>query len=144
MGDNNGGEERKPKRGSYLTAAFVNVVLLIMVTRLAGWNISFLTEKFSRVLWAFYLYLGVQVAGSLVMSRYPTRELHTQLDIAYRGLSALVTLVLLVVFPFDFSTLKIAWFAMVVRVLLGLICAGTVIGGLTQLRRLSRMRREEE
>lgn len=127
-----------------MTAAFVNVILLIMVTRLSGWEISFLTEKFSSVLWAFYLYLGVQVAGSLVMSRYATRELHTQLDIVYRGLSALATLVLLVVFPFDFSTLEIAWFAVVVRILLGLIFAGTVFGALRQLRRLMLMRREAE
>jgi hypothetical protein len=144
VGDNNGGEERKPRRGSYLTAAFVNVILLIMVTRLSGWEISFLTGEFTRVLWAFYLYLGVQVAGSLVMSRYGTRELHLQLDIAYRGLSVLVTLVLLVVFPFDFSALEMPWFAVVVRVLLGLICAGTLAGALRRLRRLGRMRREEE
>ena len=142
--DNSGEETRKPKPGSYLTAAFVNVILLIVVTRVSGWEISFLTDKFSRVLWAFYLYLGVQVAGSLVMSRYGTRELHTQLDIAYRGLSGLVTLVLLLVFPFDFSTLDLAWVAVVVRVLLVLIFAGTVFGALRQLRRLSQMRREPE
>lgn len=147
MGDNSkadGGEERKPRRGNYLTAAFINVILLIVVTRLAGWEISFLTEEFSRVLWAFYLYLGVQVAGSLVMSRYGTRDLHLQLDIAYRGLSVLVTLVLLVVFPFDFSSLGIAWFDEVVRVFLGLISAGTLVTALRQFRRLKRLRCQDQ
>jgi hypothetical protein len=118
---------RQGARAGYVAAAAVNGILLWLIHVWPGWDaVPFLTADFELVLWLVDLSLVVAIVLNLVYLVRDPRWL--------TAAGAVVTLVvglagavrMLQVFPFDFGGSD--FWPMVVRILLWVGIAGSVIG----------------
>ena len=121
------------KRSNYIAAAIVNAVLVVVVNKIPGWNIGFITGGFTGVLWALNLSFGVQIAGNAVLVAYHPLHLHYAVNVVFSAAGALSSYVVYREFPFDFSGTSVPWFDTVARVVLIAGIAGSMIGGVIQL-----------
>ena len=128
------------RRTGYLVAALVNAAMLYAINRWPGWDaVPFLTARTEDVLPAVNAsILAGLVANALYLWHDPQwiRALGDVVTTAF-GLFALTRL--WAVFPVEFADGGFDW-ALVVRILLGLGIAGSVIGILAGLARLVRAR----
>lgn len=121
------------RRGGYLVAVLVNVVLLLLVTGSPGWRaLGFLTEETQQVIG---LVVAALIAGAVV------NFINLILDIAWvKAVGDIVTSVYALavltrlwrLFPFDFGSSGVDW-DLVTRVLIVAAIAGCVLGVVVEL-----------
>lgn len=124
------------RRFGYAVAVAVNAVLLYLINDRPGWEVvPFLTDDMGQVLRLLNASLAAGVVANLVYLAHDAPWLVAAGGVVTTGVGLATLVRLWQVFPFDFGTGS-GW-GVVVRVLLLLAIAGSVIGVLAQLVALS-------
>ncbi|WP_205650728.1 hypothetical protein [Actinoplanes solisilvae] len=119
-------------RTGYAVAAAVNAVLLYLVNARPGWEaLPFLTAETVHVLVMVNVSLAVGLAANLVYLVRPSSSLVPAGGIVTTGIGLAVLVRFWQVFPFDFGAGS--WWTTVMRVLLILGIAGSIIAVPVQL-----------
>ena len=104
------GRLRVPTRSGYVVAIVLNLAFLFVVNNLLAWDlIPFLTGDFARVLWILDLSLLATIAVNLVYLGYDPAWFKSVCQIFLGGISMLVSIRMLQVFPFDFTRYQFDW-----------------------------------
>ena len=119
----------KPRRrmADYIFSVIFNIIFLVVVNKVPGWNIAFITDSFPDILWAVNTSLAVSIAGNLILIFFHPRFLHHLLNAVFSAFGILVASVMLSVFPFDFTDLVGDWLNILVRIALIVGIIGSVI-----------------
>lgn len=132
----------KEKKTSDLVASVVfNVIFLVFVNTVPLWQQStrgVVLETWSSVLWAMNVSIGSQIAGNLFLLFYRPRWLSELLGAVFAATGLLSIIVFFIVFPLDFSKVVGPWLNTLVKILLMLGMAGSLIGFIVQLVRFLR------
>ena len=126
------------RRAGYVIAVLVNAVLLWLINVSPGWQtLSWITDRFADVVWVINLSLIASIVANAIYVAYdpPRFRAACQIVISLIGLGASV--LLLQVFPFDFSAYTLPW-ATVARVVLVIAIVGSAISVLVEVVRLVR------
>lgn len=117
---------RVPTRSGYVVAIVLNLALLFVANNLLGWDlIPFLTGDFARVLWILNVSLLAKIAVNLAHLWYDPAWFKSVCQICLGGISMLVSIRMLQVFPFDFTGSGFDWEPVARFVLiLGVIAVG--------------------
>jgi hypothetical protein len=126
------------RRSGYLVAAALNVVVLYLAFVEPGWRaVPFLTEETSQVLGLFAFSLVTGIVWNLLYVGYERRWFKALGDLVTTIIGLAVLVRIWQVFPFDFGGSSTDW-AMIVRVVLAVAIAGSVIGVVVQVGSLVR------
>lgn len=121
-----------------MIGAAINATLIYVVNNLLAWDLlPFLTSDFDRVVGLVTVSLGAGVVCNgayVVHDGVPFKPL---CEIVMAGISMVVTVRVLQVFPFDFSAYEFEW-GTLARVILIAAIVGIAIGILVELSRLAR------
>jgi len=120
---------RTPRRrmSDYIFAVIFNIAFLVVVNKVPDWNILFITDSFTDILWAVNTSLAVSLAGNLILIFFHPRFLHHLLNAVFAVFGILAASVMLSVFPFDFSQVTGEWLNIVVRIALIVGIVGSAI-----------------
>lgn len=101
---------RVPTRPGYAMAIVVNAALLFVANNLLDWDlIPFLTGDFTRVLWIIDVSLLATIVVNLVYLWYDPVWFKSVCQTCLGGISMLVSIRMLQVFPFDFTGYQFDW-----------------------------------
>jgi len=104
------GRLRVPTRSGYVMAIVLNLALLFVANNLLGWDlIPFLTGDFTRVLWILTVSLLATITVNLAYLWYDPAWFKSVCQICLGGISMLVSIRMLQVFPFDFTGSQFDW-----------------------------------
>ena len=125
--------KKQNRKIGYLFTIVINAVLIYVFNNLLNWGVPFLTDDFTRVLWAFDISFGVTIFLNF------TYLIHD--GIRYRHLGQMVMAViaifvlwlLLIIFPFTFAGEPWAFWVKLACIL-GM--AGSAIGFIVELVKL--------
>jgi hypothetical protein len=131
-------ETRRMARSiGYGIAVLINLALIYIVRNITDWDFArFLTEDFDALVPLITVSLSVSVAVNVIYMFDDRPTIKSAGQIAVNLISIFVTIQILQVFPFDFSTYMFDW-SVIVRVLLILAIVGSVIGTLAEVRKLT-------
>lgn len=127
--ENNHVHSRMPRKrmSDYIAAVIFDIIFLVVVNKIPGWNISFITEAFPDILWAVNTSMAVSLAGNLILIFFHPRFLHHLFNAVFAIFGILATSVILSVFPFDFSVVVGDWLNILVRIILIVGIVGSAI-----------------
>jgi hypothetical protein len=94
---------RRSKRGDYIGAIVVSIIMLWVVNKIPGWHWGFIRDNYMVILWILNANLLVQIAGNAVMLLLEYRVVRRLGVIATEAASFVTQLVLYYIYPFDFS-----------------------------------------
>jgi len=142
------GEGRKDKDrsvGAYIAGVVANAIVLFLVNKVPDWNLPFITNGYTAVLWALNLSILVQIGGNALLIFVHPRFLHYLAQTVFNVFSLLAIVVVVAVFPLDFSFIT-GVINPIVRIAL---IVGAVATGITAIVNLLRavgslLRRPEE
>lgn len=121
------------RRFGYLVAIAVNVGLIFLINEWPGWgSVPFLTEDTETVIPLLNAALVISIVANAIYVIADPRWLRALGDAVTATVSFIVILVVLRVFPFDFSTYSFDW-AMLVQVMLGVGLIGCLVGVIASL-----------
>jgi hypothetical protein len=104
------GQLRVPRRSGYAIAIVINVAFLFVANNLLDWDlIPFLTSDFTRVLWIINVSLLATIVVNLAYLWYDPAWFKSVCQICLGGISMLVSIRMLQVFPFDFTRYQFDW-----------------------------------
>lgn len=121
-----GGDERERTPAAYSGSAVAGIILIWLFNAIPGWELRFITDDVTAVLWAINLSLGVQLAGNLLLLFVHPRFLHHLVQVLFAAVSLLALVIILTVYPFRFEGVV----AQAVPIVLYVAIGGTVIGGI--------------
>ena len=125
-------------RGGNVGSALVNAAMLWGINIWPGWQVlPFLTSDMTRVLGTINASLTAGIVVNLVFVVIRNRGIMALGNLVVLGIGLAAVLRLWEVFPFDFGDSWSGW-PVVVRVLLGLGIAGSIIGALVEIGALFR------
>ncbi|HVP17910.1 MAG TPA: hypothetical protein VMU36_02875 [Spirochaetia bacterium] len=132
---------KEKKTGDYVGAVVANIIVLVFVNTLLLWRQStqgIVLESWADVLWALDISLGAQIFGNLLLCFYrpPWFSALIRAFLAAAGLMSII--VFYIVFPLDFSHAVGAWLNTLLKVVLIVGMAGSVIGLVIELVRFIR------
>ena len=126
-------------RVGYMAAIAVNVVLLYIVNVFVNPDsVPFLTAEWSSVLWLIDLSLVAGIVANAIYLWYDAAWFKAIGDATLAGLTLVVAVQVLRVFPFDFTGYDFNW-ATTVRVVLICAVVGSAIAVLANLIQLTRL-----
>ncbi len=131
-------EGPKPgRRVGYAVAILVNAVFLYVVNNLVDWDISWITDDFSRLVWLFNLSLGVTIAVNVIYLFFDPPWFKSLAQIGMLSISLILAVRLWQVFPVEFTG-DFPWTG-IFRVALVVGIVGVSIGILVELVKLIRI-----
>jgi len=120
-------------RGGNVGSALVNAAMLWGINIWPGWQVlPFLTSDMTRVLGIINASLTAGIVANLIFVVIRNRGIMALGNLVVLGIGLAAVLRLWEVFPFDFGDSWSGW-PVVVRVLLGLGIAGSIIGALVEI-----------
>ena len=120
-------------RGGNVGSALVNAAMLWGINIWPGWQVlPFLTSDMTRVLGIINASLTAGIVANLIFVVIRSRGIMALGNLVVLGIGLAAVLRLWEVFPFDFGDSWSGW-PVVVRVLLGLGIAGSIIGALVEI-----------
>lgn len=120
-------------RGGNVVSALVNAAMLWGINIWPGWQVlPFLTADMTRVLGIINASLIAGIVANLVFVVIRNRGIMALGNLVVLGIGLAAVLRVWEVFPFDFGDSWSGW-PVVVRVLLGLGIAGSIIGALVEI-----------
>lgn len=128
-------EERTEKNrsvGSYVVAVVANAVVLWLVNKAPDWNLRFLTDSYPAVLWALNLSILVQLVGNAFLVFFHPRFFHYFAQAVFNVVTVLATVILVSVYPLDFSFLA-GIIDTIVRIVLIIAAVGAAISAIVNL-----------
>ena len=134
--DDSAKNTRKSKLPEYIAGVIINSILLFVVNKVPSWNLSFITENFSNILWVLTLSLGVQVFFNFILIFYHTLFFHHLINLIFNIVSIFALAGVYHVFPFDFSQTTVGWLGTFARVIILIAIVATAISGFVHVFRL--------
>jgi hypothetical protein len=120
-------------RGGNVGSALVNAAMLWGINIWPGWQVlPFLTSDMTRVLGIINASLTAGIVANLIFVVIRNRGIMALGNLVVLGIGLAAVLRLWEVFPFDFGDSWPGW-PVVMRVLLGLGIAGSIIGALVEI-----------
>jgi hypothetical protein len=120
-------------RGGNVGSALVNAAMLWGINIWPGWQVlPFLTSDMTRVLGIINASLTAGIVANLIFVVIRNRGIMALGNLVVLGIGLAAVLRMWEVFPFDFGGSWPGW-PVVVRVLLGLGIAGSIIGALVEI-----------
>jgi len=115
-------DDKKEKWYDYLIAIFINLLFLYIVNNLLYWNLSFIAESFTDVLWAVNLSLIVAIVANVSFVLYdpPWFKIISKLIMSFTALVA--AFVILTVFPFVINQFILA-VGLKILIIIGIVAA---------------------
>ena len=124
------------RRSGYGAAVVVNLIILYVINNLPGWDwLRFLTDDFGGLLWLINISLVATVLVNLFWLGYDPAWFRSLSQVGLNLISAVVTVRLYQVFPFDFSTYEFNW-APLARLVMILTMVGLAVGTIAELVKL--------
>lgn len=121
------------RRFGYVVAIAVNVALIFVINEWPGWaTVSFLTSETETIIPIVNASLVIAIVVNAVYLISDPRWLRAMGDAVTAAVSFFVILVVLRVFPFDFTDYSFDW-AMLVQVLLVVGMIGSLVGVIANL-----------
>jgi hypothetical protein len=115
-------------RVGYVIAVAINAVLLILINVSPGWQtLPWITDSFTQVLGLLNLSIWLNLLANMMYLVYDGRRFKAATQAVLLAVSLAVTVRLLAVFPFDFTSYSFNWGALM-RVVLIIGIAGSAIG----------------
>lgn len=96
-------EEKPVKKSEYIFSIIANLILLYIANNLLNWNISFITDVFTQVLWIINLSIVVTILGNVMFLVYDPSWFRHLTKAVMNTFGFIVTYTLYIVFPFSFS-----------------------------------------
>ena len=124
--------EKDRSVGAYIAGVVANAIVFFLVNKVPDWNLPFITDGYPAVLWAMNLSILVQIGGNALLIFIHPRFLHYLGQTVFNVFSLLAIIVLVAVYPFDFSFLGGVINA-IVRIALIVGAVATGIGGIVNL-----------
>jgi hypothetical protein len=127
---------REKKTGDYVGAVVANVIVLVFVNTLLLWRQStqgIVLESWADVLWALDASLGAQIAGNFLLCFYRPQWFSAIIRAFLAAAGLMSIIVFYVVFPLDFSHVVGAWLNALMKIVLIVGMAGSVIGIVIEL-----------
>ena len=128
---------RASLRFGYVVAIAINVALLVIVNNALDWElVEFLTDDFAQLtgLISFSLVATIVANAGFMVADRPRIKAPTQAALNIIGV--VVSVRILQVFPFDFSTYDFDW-GIVARGVLILAIAGSAVGAIVEFARFA-------
>ena len=97
--------EKDRSVGTYIAGVVANAIVLFLVNKVPDWSLPFITDGYPAVLWAMNLSILVQIGGNALLIFVHPRFLHYLAQTVFNVVSLLAIIVLVAVFPLDFSFL---------------------------------------
>ena len=119
--------DKNGKRAGHVVSLGINIAILVVMNRLAHWNLSFLLESYRDVLWAINLSLGVQIGVYAILAVHPSPVFRSIGQVLIGAFSIVALAVILKVFPVDFSVAVGPWLNTVFRVVLIVGIVGSAV-----------------
>jgi hypothetical protein len=127
-------ENQKPEKkksqpnslANYIAGAVFNGVFIFLVNKIPDWNLAFISDGYSQVLWALNLSLIAQTAGNLVLIFYHPLLVHHIGNLLFSVLGFIAIVVLYTVFPFNLADSQ-NWLRILLRVVMIVGMVGTAI-----------------
>lgn len=137
--------EKERSVGAYIAGVVANAIVLFLVNEAPDWNLPFLTDGYTAVLWALNLSILVQIAGNFLLIFLHPRFLHYLAQTVFSVVSLLAIIILAAVFPFDFTFLS-GGINPIVRIAFIIGACATAISAIVNLLRAigSLLRRHKE
>lgn len=95
--------EKEERWYSYLFAIIANLIFLYIVNNLLYWNLSFIADSFSSVLWAINLSLIVALVANVSFILYDQAWYKHTAKIIMGFTTLIASYILLTVFPFNLT-----------------------------------------
>lgn len=118
--------------GAYIAAVVANAIVLWLVNTAPNWDLPFLTNGYPAVLWAVNLSILVQIVGNALLVFVHPPFLHYLGKAAFNAVSVLAMVVLVAVYPLDFSFLA-AFVDTLVRIALIVGAVGTALAAVVNV-----------
>lgn len=126
------------RRTGYVVAIVMNLLLLYVANNLLDWNVlSFLTAAFGSVVWLINLSLAGTILANVVWLGYDVAWFKALSQIGLNLISAVVSIRMYQVFPFDFSQSQFDW-APITRLVIIFTLIGLVLATIAELVKLAR------
>lgn len=128
---------RALRRFGYVIAIAVNLVLLVIVNNMLEWDLfAFLTDDFSRLTGLISFSFVATILANVGFIITDRAQIKAPTQAALNLIGVVVSVRMLQVFPFDFSTYEFDW-AVVVRGVLIIAIAGSAVGAIVELTRFA-------
>ncbi|MFC2101847.1 hypothetical protein ACFLS7_02535 [Bacteroidota bacterium] len=96
---------RRRHRGEAIWSIIWNLIFLYIVNKVPEWDLPFINDKYTTVLWILNLNLVLQIIGWTLILFLDFNWLWHLIRAVLDAASVVVLLVLYFLYPFDFSTL---------------------------------------
>ena len=133
-----GRSRRTGRRAGYVVAIIVNLLVLGFINTWPGWeSFDFVTADAADVVPLINLSIGVSILVNLVYLVADAPRIKAIGEMVTSAVAMVVSVIVLRVFPFDFSAYAFPW-ELVTRVILVIAVIGSGISGLINLSRAIR------
>ncbi|HNY01165.1 MAG TPA: hypothetical protein PKG48_01190 [Bacteroidales bacterium] len=95
--------KRKSRTGDYIAAIILNLIFLWIVNKVPDWKPGFIRDNYMVVLWVLNVNIFVQLGCNLLMLLAGVWVVRRLARIIMESASFVTTMVLLYIYPFDFS-----------------------------------------
>jgi hypothetical protein len=100
----------RSRTGEYIAAIIFNLVFLWIVNNIQAWNIGFIKDNFSVVVWILNINILVQIGGNVLMLLSSLSAIRYLSQVVIESASFITQMVLFYIYPFDFSNFHgMAW-----------------------------------
>ncbi len=127
----------KSRRGEYIGAIIFNLLFLWIVNNIQEWNLGFIKDNFSVVLWILNLNILIQIAGNALMLLFDFPFIRHLTLMITESASFVTQMVLFYIFPFDFSHFHglfwLNWFIPIALIIGMVVSALKVVSNLWKL-----------
>jgi len=122
-----------PKQVEYGINIVFNAIFLVVVNNALEWGfLPFLTQDFKKIIWLFNVSIIATIIANVIFFFFDTDWFTSLVKFFLNAIGLTLAIIMLQVFPFDFSGYAFDW-ALVMRILLIIGIVGTGIGILAEL-----------
>jgi hypothetical protein len=93
----------KSRQGEYIGSIIFNLLFLWIVNNVQNWDVGFIKNNFSVVIWILNVNIIVQIAGNALMFMSGLAPIRYFSQIVMESASFVTQMVLFYIFPFDFT-----------------------------------------
>ena len=91
------------RRGEYIGSIIWNLIWLYVANHLMEWDVKFINQHFSAVLWALNMNIVIQIGGNVVMFLFDIRLIRYLVKIVLEAANFLTLIIFYYIYPFNFA-----------------------------------------
>jgi len=123
-------DNNKSRKSGYIGAIIFNLIFFYIVNNLLNWNISFIADSLSTILWIINLSIAAAILGNLLLLIYDSEWFRHVIKIVMNIFAFTATYFVYKVFPFSFSSALINEIFIIVLIL---VMVAIVIAAIVEL-----------